>query len=157
MTAKLLTLVLTTTAIATSCSPNTFKTPEVNTVSAFNNTPTICEEISNTNGYIEWCNFNSLNTSDVSDVCSGVAYVTGQYRKILKLETYGQASKCYMQFKTEKKIYIPECDSAYEQIYNSLADNEQINVYECRQNQIGILYLHATKNLQKLFTVFPKK
>lgn len=152
---KFLAIILTTAAVVTSCSRSTFESAKTTNVTTFSSTPT-CEEISETNGYIQWCNRNELGSTEASEVCYGMAYVSGQYRKILKVINSSQVSNCYILIKAEKNIFIPECDSAVAQTYDSLKGEENLNVFECRQKPIGILYIHAVKNTQKLFTVFSK-
>jgi hypothetical protein len=152
---KLVLSILIVSATSISCSRSAFESSKTANISTFSNTPT-CEEITETNAYLQWCNQNTLSTSEVREVCYGLAYISGQYRKILKLESYGQAPKCYVQLKASKNIFIPECDSAYAQTYDSLKGEETLNVFECQQNAIGIFYIHAVKNTQKLFTVFSK-
>lgn len=138
-----------------SCGRSAFEAAKPSNITTFSSTPT-CEEISKTNGYIQWCNSNSLGGSEVTEVCYGMAYLSGKYRKLLKIESNRQFSKCYVQLKADKNIFIPECDTAFAQTYDSLTGEETLNVYECQQNPIGILYIHAVKNTQKLFTVFSK-
>ena len=152
---KLTLLALALSFVSTACSRSTFESPKPTNVSTFSSTPA-CEEIAETNAYIYWCNKNALGETEVADVCYGMAYISGQYRKILKLESSGQTSKCYVQLKKDKNIFIPECDSAFAQTYDSLSGEETLSVFECQQKTIGIFYIHAVKNTQKLFTVFSK-
>jgi hypothetical protein len=148
-------IILTIFILGFGCSRSSFdssKPTEVNTLSSTR----FCEEIAETNGFLHWCNQNELTPSEVTQVCYGIAYISGKYRKILKLESNGQDSKCYAESKGDKNIFIPECDSAAAQSYNSLKGEETLSVFECQQNQSGIFYIHAAKNKQKLFTVFSK-
>jgi hypothetical protein len=141
--------------ISTACSRSSFDSAKPTEVNTFSST-TFCEEIAETNGYLQWCNQNEITPSEITQVCYGMAYISGKYRKILKLESNGQDSKCYAQLKGDKNIFIPECDSATEQSYDSFKGEETLSVFECQQNQNGIFYIHAVKNKQKLFTVFSK-
>ena len=147
--------ILTISLLCTSCGFNSFESTKTTETNTFSSTP-FCEEIAETNGYLQWCNQNELTPSEVTQVCYGMAYISGKYRKILKLESNGQDSKCYAQLKGDKNIFIPECDRATAQSYDSLKGEETLSVFECQQNQIGIFYIHAVKNKQKLFTVFSK-
>lgn len=155
MSFSFLVTILTFSLLLTACGRSSFESSKPATVNTFSSTPA-CEEIAATNSYIQWCNENEIDGSEVNKACYGLAYISGKYRKILKLETFGQESKCYVQLKADKNIFIPECDSALEQSYDSLKGEETLSVFECQQNQIGIFYIHAVKNKQKLFTVFSK-